>query len=213
MVMMSGHQPEEGGHDDFSDQEGVASRNPEGIPGTERRPVEPAQDAQGAGRAESRDHAAGMERCGYGDERDDDYLLDTDEPETPYRQSATGQQITFEHARIAPLPEPFEMAGYGQIDKSFPERIMRMAEKNMEARHEDQRSRAASRDRLVRAESAATKVFAFTSAALVVGGVGGGIWITLAGNPGTGIWGIIAGGLVGLSKLASAIKGRSSDDE
>lgn len=105
------------------------------------------------------------------------------------------------------------MAGYGKIDSSFPERIMQMAEKNMEARHEDQRARAKATDRLVRAQSLATTIFSFTSAGLVAGGVGGGIWITLAGYPGTGLWGIVGGSLVGLSKLASAIKGRSSDDE
>ncbi len=39
------------------------------------------------------------------------------------------------HIRQAPLPDPLELEAYKKIDKTFPERIMKMAESEQRFRH------------------------------------------------------------------------------
>jgi len=51
--------------------------------------------------------------------------------------SAQNNNITLERrlVRSAPLPDPDEMRGYKSIDKTFPSRIMAMAEREQKFRH------------------------------------------------------------------------------
>ncbi len=48
---------------------------------------------------------------------------------------AISQSISQTLSYSGPLPSPEAMAGYGSIHKSFPERIMKMAEKEQDWRH------------------------------------------------------------------------------
>jgi len=58
------------------------------------------------------------------------------------------RQTFIQHAHSGPLPEPAELAAFGQISSDFPERIVRMAEQEQQHRFEVQKQELA-REELV----------------------------------------------------------------
>lgn len=83
----------------------------------------------------------------------------------PAAGNTAQMQVTTLHAtRSGPLPTPAELAQYGEVDASYPERIVRMAELEQQKRH-DQTDRA-----LAVSETIALRgqAFGFTIAALAL---------------------------------------------
>lgn len=97
------------------------------------------------------------------------------------------------------------MAGYGQIDSSFPERIMRMAEHNLHENHK-------ATSELVRAEAFSARLAAGTTAAVAGGGLVISALLIVAGLPAGALLTALPAILVGIGRVTSAIRGRSSDD-
>lgn len=97
------------------------------------------------------------------------------------------------------------MALYGQVDPSFPERIMQMAEFNLREMHGNDST-------LANAQATSLKLIAWTTTIMGVGGLGASVLFGLLGIDAGVIGSLVTVGLVGVAKVASAVRGRSSDD-
>lgn len=66
----------------------------------------------------------------------ENHVLETDTEVLPEEDQKKEAPLFHKfHVRSAPLPTPEEMRGYKSIDKSFPGRIIKMAEKEQNFRH------------------------------------------------------------------------------
>jgi uncharacterized membrane protein len=105
---------------------------------------------------------------------------------TPHAGHVVALAQTTEVSFSGPLPPPDALAGYGRIDPTFPERIVRLAEE--EAQHR-RRSETVALDaeandaRAARVERRIGQVLGFVLAVLFLIA---GVWLTLAGHPTVG---------------------------
>lgn len=112
-------------------------------------------------------------------------------------------QLTFSSG---PLPTPASLAGYGQIDQSFPERIVRMAEE--EAKHRGGLERDAIKAEINDSKAAQRlrRVGQWLAFAIAVLFLSAGVWVTLTGHPAVG--GIVLGTTLA-SLVAVFVTGRA----
>ena len=96
------------------------------------------------------------------------------------------------------------MAQYGEIDPSFPERIMRMAEETAYSKTGNVRT-------LAHAEAFGVRSVGLTTLVLGVGGLAAAVVFGFLGIESGVIGGMVASGLVGVAKVASALRGRRDD--
>lgn len=103
--------------------------------------------------------------------------------------------------RNAPLPEPHELAQFGAIDPSFPERIVAMAERESEAQISTTTS-------IAHAEAGAIRAMANTTMIVSVGGLGSAVIFGLLGIESGVIGGIVIAALSGIAKITGAARSR-----
>lgn len=118
-------------------------------------------------------------------------------------EQRTGQYIQISHS--GPLPHPEILTAYGRAGSDFPERIVKMAESELEAR-------LAIAKKLSSADAFATIVgmsgFLLLTAAGIAGAFIGGV---LMENP-QAYWFLTLPAVSGLPKVIAALKGRSVDE-
>lgn len=105
------------------------------------------------------------------------------------------------YAHSGPLPDPQTLANYGEIDATFPERIMRMAEVEIE-------TRAHVLTRTANAEAFGVRMGVITAAVVPVALAVLGLVLVLNGL-GTGYLFVIPGVLVGVAQIISAVRGNA----
>lgn len=108
---------------------------------------------------------------------------------------------------VGPLPDPETMALYGEIDSTYPDRIMRMAEKNLEARNDAISESARSIAFVTRAGGMTVVVLPvlLLAAAVVLFAMGAPSQVVIAG--------LIGASLTGVAKVIQAARGGSDGDE
>ena len=139
--------------------------------------------------------------------RDGSPILDGSIQPDPEEEFDPRQQITQTVAisHEGPLPEPSQLAAYAKAGADFPERIVRMAEKQIDARIE-------SMTRLSKADSFATRAGMITIGGLAaLGLVGAFVGGVIYGVPGA--FTLVALPVLGyLPKLIDAIKGNDASE-
>lgn len=106
-----------------------------------------------------------------------------------------------------PIPDPVTMAHYGEVDPSYPERIMRMAEKHLEVT-------TAATDRSSRAIAIVTVLGGLTASVLPFLLAVAAIVSALVGAPWQVVTAFIGGAsLAGVAKVIEAAKGNSRTEE
>ena len=123
-----------------------------------------------------------------------------------YQQELPGfQHASFQVARVAPLPDPGELAGYDQVSPGAAEMILRVYARNAEvtadATERNSIAEATAIDRGSRAESLALKVFAIGYVGLPIATLVTGIVLALLGVEG----GLIAAVIGGVAVLAESL--------
>lgn len=125
-------------------------------------------------------------------------------------QPPLGPQFTsveYRETSDGPIPPPTMLRAYGDLDPSFPERIMRMAEK-------DQDSRIECMERLTGAEVLAVKVGAVVASVTVLASLVAALVLTVMGFTNVGFILVLPAILTGVARLVSALRSReSSTDE
>lgn len=93
------------------------------------------------------------------------------------------------------------MAQYGEIDPTFPERIMRMAEENVYGKNGNVRI-------LAKAEAFGVRSVGITTLSIGIGGLASAVVFGFLGIESGVIGSIVAVGLVGVAKVATAVRGK-----
>ena len=104
-----------------------------------------------------------------------------------------------------PLPPPSMLAAYGDISPDFPDRILRMAEKQVHGRDE-------AMQKGIGAEAFAVRASAVTATVVSVGGIGATVWLIVLGLPTQSLLTAIPAILIGAGNLIHGIRNKSSDD-
>ena len=161
---------------------------------------------------EDRHDPGGLERYGQGaagrDERYPDHpeLIANTDPLIPLGAVGYSRQEVSLH--VGPLPEPVTLARYGEVDPSFPERIVRMAEMQVEAQVHAQR-------KAIDATAFATRAGAWVAVGLAIASVIGFVALVALGTGFLAFAALIPAILGGVAQVVSAIGGarRGGDDQ
>ncbi|MDY5151377.1 hypothetical protein R6G85_02595 [Actinotignum urinale] len=126
-------------------------------------------------------------------------------PENEQRLHSQAEIIQALHTRYeGPLPTPELLAGYGEVDVSFPERIVAMAEKNMVSQHKVMEMSA-------RAESRGVLAVTYSFALLPFGALGVAIGGLVVGNDVVSIVSLCATALTSAPSIVRELRKRRGD--
>lgn len=134
-----------------------------------------------------------------------------------YQQELPGfQHAAIQVARVAPLPDPGELAGYDHVSPGAAEMILRVYQRNAQvtadATERNSIAEAGAVERNSKAESLALKVFAAGYVALPVATLVTGVALALAEIGGGVITAVIGGVAVLAESLGRALGGRKKVD-
>ena len=104
-----------------------------------------------------------------------------------------------------PIPTPDMLAAYGDISPDFPDRILKMAERQVHGRDTAMQTG-------IKAESFAVKTSAVTAAVVSIGGLGATVVLIILGLPTQSLLTAIPAVLIGAGQLMNGIRKKSSDD-
>lgn len=168
------------------------------------RPVEHPEDAQG--NREPGPDSGVVGRSGSSDVRGNGPDAAPDDEQLTFITHAEYREITQESSyHQGPLPSPDMLREYQSIDPSILPTIIEMARADSIGRHEVIKD-------LASAEASGVRIIAWTTAVMGVGGLASAIVFGLLGIDEGVIGSLVTVGLVGVAKVASAIRSKSSDD-
>lgn len=203
--------PSKHGKGEDDERDGARS-GPGGVPSGERQYVEP-EDPLSEDSAEQ-PHGGGMAVRGHqhvegGRQRDtraEEVQLEhlsPDDPQPPLIPLSRAEVTSYTYR--GPIPDPGMLARYNEVDPTFADRIMRMAESEVEARTDSMK-------RLNKAEARAVSLGAVTTAAIVVLGLVAAIVLIALGYDGIAFLLAVPALLYGVARVIEAIRNGSSGD-
>ncbi len=133
-------------------------------------------------------------------------------PHDSHENSAKKQaQLTAQVASFSgPLPPPAQLDEYGIIDRSFPERIFKMAESEMNHRHSMEKMSVDASIEMTRRDYTERRIGQIFGLLIGVVAIGCGTYAVISGHQISGTV-IGAGGVVGL--VSAFIYGRKTEKE
>ncbi len=108
---------------------------------------------------------------------------------------------------VGPLPPPEVLSAYGEVDPSFPERILKMAEAQAEHRKQQEREDLCADIDDLKAQRGTERIGQVFALVVCLAFLGGGVWVTLRGHDWVG--GVIVGATL-LGIVTVFITGRRS---
>ena len=127
------------------------------------------------------------------------------EPDDPGQRGKHVEHRVTREFHSGPLPAPRTLAEYGEIDPTFPERIMRMTEQSQAAQIEIDRKYSTTLGRVT------TFGMAGTISVAAIGAIGGTI-VVLLGHP-EGAFGYVVSALTVIPRIIDAFRGNSAEEE
>lgn len=168
------------------------------------RPVEHPEDAQRD--REPRPHGGVVGRSGASDVRSDGQESAPDDEQLTFITHAEYREITQESSyHQGPLPSPDMLREYQGIDPSILPTIIEMARADSIGRHEVIKN-------LANAEASGVRIIAWTTAIMGVGGLASAVVFGFLGIDVGVIGSLVTVGLVGVAKVASAIRSKPASD-
>ena len=185
------------GHDEHSTSNDA--RNPSWPSNAIRRPLnDPGETEKDRG---NRLHHGSVERSGPGDVRSDGTDPVPSDDQLTFITQAEYREITQEASyHMGPLPPPEMLMEYKRIDPSLVPTIIEMARVNTIGKHEVVKN-------LASAEARGIRIIAWTTPVLGFGSLVSAVIFGYMGNNAGVVGSLAATGLLGLAKIASAIRG------
>lgn len=107
------------------------------------------------------------------------------------QETVAGQLTVTRTLHVGPLPPPEVLSAYGQVDPSFPERILRMAEAQAEHRKHQEKEELRADIEDLKAQRGTERIGQIFALIVCLAFLSGGVWVTLRGHEWVG--GVIVG--------------------